>query len=81
MAEINKCAECYFAEWERTATGRLSPTGRGHCRWSKRVALPVSMTDADAAEAKRLLSAMRRTIWRKDAVPSCPTFVRLEGHP
>ena len=29
------CQRCKFAEWDRTISGRLSPTGMGRCTWKK----------------------------------------------
>ena len=37
------CMGCAHAEWDKTATGRLSPDGMGWCRWSVSVPLPSSM--------------------------------------
>jgi len=30
---MSNCTECKFAEWKRTAAGRLHPSGEGRCRW------------------------------------------------
>lgn len=30
---MNTCINCRFAKWDRTANGRLSPTGSGRCIW------------------------------------------------
>jgi len=41
---MNACTSCRFAEWKRTATGRLHPSGDGRCRWQMpEFALPKSM--------------------------------------
>lgn len=29
----NICMTCKFADWKRTAAGRLHPDGQGRCRW------------------------------------------------
>jgi hypothetical protein len=39
-----KCDKCIHADWLRTATGRLSPSKQGQCRWNLRVELPPSVT-------------------------------------
>jgi hypothetical protein len=30
---MSNCTECKFAEWARTAAGRLHPSGEGRCQW------------------------------------------------
>jgi hypothetical protein len=30
---MSNCTECKFAEWKRTAAGRLHPSGVGKCHW------------------------------------------------
>jgi len=30
---MNTCLNCRFAEWERTKTGRLHPSGEGECMY------------------------------------------------
>lgn len=29
----HQCLTCKFADWKRTAAGRLHPDGAGRCRW------------------------------------------------
>lgn len=29
----NPCLSCRLADWKRTASGRLHPSGDGRCRW------------------------------------------------
>ena len=37
----NPCLTCRFAEWKRTASGKLHPDGSGRCRWEMpKIALP-----------------------------------------
>jgi len=41
---MKNCTDCIHAEWDRTKTGRLSPTGDGRCRFDyKPRPLPASM--------------------------------------
>ncbi len=70
-----KCADCKFAEWERAASGRLSPKGRGQCAWTKTVRVAASTHCFNAG--KTTVTFKGGTIWRKDSpeVP-CPTFAR-----
>ncbi len=43
MARHN-CEGCKFADWERTTTGRLHPSGDGQCRYNYKLPqLPGSM--------------------------------------
>lgn len=30
---MKRCDDCKFAEWERTAAGRLSPSKKGRCKF------------------------------------------------
>ena len=30
----HQCLTCKFAEWKRTASGRLHPSGDGKCTWT-----------------------------------------------
>lgn len=68
-----RCADCKFAEWERAASGRLSPKGQGRCTWLKVVRVAASAYGATTVTFKG------GTIWRKDGpdVP-CPVFERAE---
>lgn len=39
-----QCLECKHADWQRTASGKLHPSGDGRCRWEyPEISLPVSM--------------------------------------
>ena len=38
----NLCCSCVFARWDKTANGRLHPSGHGMCSWETRIALPYS---------------------------------------
>ena len=41
---MKNCLHCRYAEWDKTKTGRLSPTGDGTCTWKfKPTPLPASM--------------------------------------
>ncbi len=67
-----RCADCKFAEWARTATGRLSPTGRGKCRWEKTFQIAASCT---TTRDKTRFDLKGGVIWRKDdPMGGCPVF-------
>ncbi|MDY6857327.1 MAG: hypothetical protein SWO11_22015 [Thermodesulfobacteriota bacterium] len=34
---MKKCNDCKFAEWNRTKTGRLHPSGDGQCKYPYKV--------------------------------------------
>jgi hypothetical protein len=36
MSEPSTCVGCIYAEWDRTASGRLHPGGKGRCLYFKR---------------------------------------------
>lgn len=41
---MKSCKDCKYAEWDRTKTGRLSPSGNGRCIYPYKVPkLPASM--------------------------------------
>ncbi len=73
------CADCKFAEWERTTTGRLSPNGRGQCTWVKTMRVAASAHVPFAGEARTRVTFKGGTIWRKDDPPiQCPVFEHAE---
>jgi len=44
MARPPQCMTCKFAEWQKTAAGKLHPSGDGRCKWIyPLVRLPVGM--------------------------------------
>lgn len=41
---MRNCIDCKYADWEKTKTGRLHPSGDGRCIYQYKVpALPASM--------------------------------------
>lgn len=41
---MKNCTDCKHAEWKRTASGKLHPSGDGRCRYPYKVPpLPASM--------------------------------------
>ena len=41
---MKSCKGCKYADWRRTSSGRLHPSGDGECRYPYKVpALPASM--------------------------------------
>lgn len=41
---MKNCTHCKYAQWDRTATGRLSPTGAGRCGYEYKLPpLPQAM--------------------------------------
>lgn len=44
MSRAPQCVDCKFANWQRTSSGRLHPSGDGRCEWKvPAIHLPVSM--------------------------------------
>jgi len=80
MAAFNRCLDCRFAEWDRTAAGRLHPNKGGFCVWTKRVAFPASMSKR---AVDHLEQTLRRHRWidRGDPIPACDTFVKAQPDP
>jgi hypothetical protein len=41
---VNDCTHCKYAKWERTAAGKLHPSGQGRCGFEVKIPqLPASM--------------------------------------
>jgi len=41
---MKNCTSCQYAEWAKTASGKLHPSGNGQCKYKYKVpALPQSM--------------------------------------
>ena len=34
---MKNCTNCKYAEWQKTAAGKLHPSGDGHCRYPYKV--------------------------------------------
>ncbi len=86
MAEkAQGCATCRHAEWERTANGRLHPSGQGRCtfmppdtpmprvRHERSYRGDTALTTLHQLLARHLHGGW---IWRKsdDAIRPCPTW-------
>lgn len=42
---MRSCVECKYADWHRTANGRLHPDGEGRCTFEVKIpAIPASMS-------------------------------------
>jgi len=76
---VTICLDCKFADWNRTANGRLHPSGDGRCSWKKSVAFAASVPDYQKDAADRVLNSkgtwqIRRGV--NDGHTKCPTYVR-----
>lgn len=67
-----QCKDCRFADWETTKTGRLSPTGKGRCTWSKIIRVPPQNRYPDG----EMMLRMTETIWRNEPRNKCPVGQR-----
>ena len=73
---MGDCKSCKFAEWEKTATNRLSPTGRGRCKWEKVVRMPISSSPRAGNDSGTAVMC-GGTLWRNEEPfksGPCPTF-------
>lgn len=71
IEEVQKCVDCEFASWKKTAAGRLHPNGEGICTYV--VEFPM-LPRAQCYTLKPSVSY--RYINRKDTpVKPCPVFV------
>ena len=66
---MQNCVGCKHAEWLRTKTGRLSPTGYGECKYPyKTTKLPASMYWTRMSEPKPYGGSINR---KKDLKEHC----------
>jgi hypothetical protein len=72
---MNPCLTCRFADWKRTAAGRLHPDGTGRCTWRiPSLALPKAHYYVGGGSEKRTIpQPSGGWIERKDAA-ECPAF-------
>jgi hypothetical protein len=75
---MSNCTECKFAEWRRTANGRLHPSGEGRCRW-KHEPKPIAAAYYWMTYNKEHPTPYGGNIYRKDEreltrTCNCPVF-------
>lgn len=70
MTEKNSCLNCKFAEWRRTAKGRLHPDQSGTC-W---VTVSPGAQVGQAAVSLNAANRDGRLIERNHAHTDCPTW-------
>lgn len=50
------CLDCAFANWNKTVSGRLHPSGDGRCTWTMpEIQVPKSMYYLASADNRRLV--------------------------
>jgi hypothetical protein len=78
------CTDCRFANWEKTATGRLSPSGAGGCTWT--ITAPVATAVKNSGPWKNALAVS--SFWRGgpyitrkpgDGIADCANYERRDG--
>ena len=73
MKRPPQCVDCKFAEWKKTANGRLHPSGDGRCLWQyPDIKLPISMYFGGSGP-----SPWGGLICRKDERKPCPQYQRI----
>ena len=81
---MSTCLDCKFADWNRTAAGRLHPSGEGHCRhvW---VAPPISAAftwgygNSYAAPRPNWGQINRKRLHQTTGEKACKVFQRKES--
>ncbi|MGD9157191.1 MAG: hypothetical protein PVG39_02170 [Desulfobacteraceae bacterium] len=69
---MKNCIGCKYAKWDRTKTGRLSPTGEGRCTFAiKMPVLPTSMFWSFRVEPNPSGGFINR---RKEFENHCPCY-------
>lgn len=76
MADYKRmpCLDCKFADWMRTKSGRLHPSGEGECTWEFRASVLAA-----AYQWSSTPKLTGGTIWRHEGLPGdgrCPQFQR-----
>lgn len=74
------CLGCKFAEWKRTAAGRLHPSKDGKCVWTSPQILPASLGDYDRERIARELNRPRYIERDKWPMGECTTREQGEPH-
>jgi hypothetical protein len=64
---MNSCLHCRYAEWAKTANGRVHPTKVGQCTYELTLHVPMSYSMMP-------LVIKGGYIWRKNPKEKCPTF-------
>lgn len=71
---MKNCMGCKYAEWNRTKTGALHPSGDGYCRYPwKLPPLPASLHWMGTAEPTPYGGCISR---REEFKDHCPYYVR-----
>jgi len=72
MSRPPQCLKCKHADWQRTAAGKLHPSGDGRCRWAyPTVRLPISFYTFGGSDKPHLGGG---NINRRDEWKQCPQF-------
>jgi hypothetical protein len=69
---MNSCLHCRYAEWQRTANGRVHPTKVGQCTYKAVYHVPASHSAGP-------VTISGGYIWRKNPKVKCPTFQPIES--
>jgi hypothetical protein len=81
-APKNLCLSCNLAKWDKTANGRVHPSGKGTCGWKPpHILTPAAWRWEDYD--RRQPSPMGGYIFRKDDRPvvECETYQVLDAKP
>jgi len=75
------CLECAKAEWQRTKSGSLHPSGAGRCRWQFRSPAIPKAFYYWGVEKREAPSPHGGHISRKTPHTDCPLFHAKEATP
>jgi hypothetical protein len=75
MADMtNVCTTCRFASWDKTASGRLHPSGDGRCTWEvPSINLPIAFYFVGSVDRHNIPQPSGGSINRKRLKP-CPAW-------
>lgn len=74
---MKSCKHCRYAEWNRTASGRLSPTGDGRCAFPIRMpAIPAAFYFVGSSERPPVVGGFVNR--HRELKRDCPTFAWAE---
>lgn len=79
------CLKCDHANWLRTNSGRLHPSGQGKCTWQRTIQTPAAGLSRGVfgfADRGDPLTLEGSNLWRNDDIHTkCPTFQPKEKEP
>lgn len=72
---MSGCLTCKYADWQKTASGRLHPSGDGRCTWKMpEIKIPASMYFGHYAMSRTPSIAGGYISRHRGVIHECPTY-------